>query len=161
MRFDSANQALSVFDSYDETLYDESKRSIRKRRTLVVDSFLKVFPFSKIDQSLKQCETFDNVFSEIIHLTLYMTLYGGEHEVVRRRPRRRVSSPTPTARTADFLCSSVSASIKSLIPSTCVRSNRPFSRARLVNSPGWAGRRFGKRASEDKTDESSAGPECV
>jgi len=130
------NQVLSLFDSYDEALQTGSGRYIRERRTLVVDTFLKVFSFSKIDQSFKQGETFDNVFPKIIRLTLYVTLHRGEREVVWQRPRMKVSSPTPTARTADFLCSSVSASIRSLIPSTCVRSNRPFRRARLVNSPG-------------------------
>jgi hypothetical protein len=68
------NQVSSPFDGYNKALYDESRRYVRKPRTLVVDAFLKVFPFPKIDQNLEQCETFNNVCCEVTHLALYVAL---------------------------------------------------------------------------------------
>jgi hypothetical protein len=82
MGFDGADQKFGLLDSCNKLLCKDSKRFVRKSPTLVVDTFLEVFPFSKIDQSFKQCETLDNIFSELLHLKFYTSLQGRGNEVV-------------------------------------------------------------------------------
>ena len=74
MGFNGADQGLGLLDSYNEALHKASRRFVPKGRTLVVDTLFEVLPFSEIDQSFKQRETFDNVFPEIIYLMFYMAL---------------------------------------------------------------------------------------
>ena len=57
-------------------------------------------------------------------------------------------------------CASVSASIKSARPSTCVRSRRLFSNARRVNSPGSASRALAKLPSTPRTARTTAMLPC-
>ena len=47
--FDGVNQIPSPLDGYSKALYDESRGYVQSPRTLVVDTFLKIFPFSKIN----------------------------------------------------------------------------------------------------------------
>lgn len=74
MGFNGVDQGLGLLDSCGEVLHKTSKRFVQNLRTLVVDTLFEILPFPEIDQSFKQRETFDNIFSEIIHLTLYMAL---------------------------------------------------------------------------------------
>jgi hypothetical protein len=69
--------------------------------------------------------------------------------------------PTHAPLPATFLCSSVSASIRSANPSTSVKSKRPARNARLVNSPASAGRRKGSRARAERSEAINARPEWV
>ena len=69
--------------------------------------------------------------------------------------------PTPAARTAICLCDSVSASIRSFRPSTCVKSRRPPKKARRVNSPGSAGRQNGIDDNAERIAAMTARPEWM
>jgi hypothetical protein len=90
----------------------------RIKKTLIVHSFLNVFTFSKIDQSLDKRETSDNFVPHTIEFFFNLSLCASILYQNQIGLGGREVSPTPTARTAIFLCSSVSASIRSLIPST-------------------------------------------
>lgn len=69
-----------------------------------------------------------------------------------------IGVPTPATRNAARRWVSVSASTRSSSPSTCVRSSRPPSNARRVNSPGVAGRHPEMRASAASTALMTARP---
>jgi hypothetical protein len=71
-----------------------------------------------------------------------------------------IGVPTPATRNAARRWDSVPASTRSSSPSTCVRSSRPPSNARRVNSPGVAGRHPGMRASAASTALMTARPPC-
>jgi hypothetical protein len=71
-----------------------------------------------------------------------------------------IGVPTPATRNAARRWDTVSASTRSSSPSTCVRSSRPPSNARRVNSPGVAGRHPGMRASAASTALMTARPPC-
>jgi hypothetical protein len=138
------------------------------RRTVFKNLFADVVILAKVDEGLGDGHGVDDVCSERFVSCAEATL-PRERDAPRRdgtgkaRQRKngssrsasstppsylgkgtgssRKSGPTPTILRANFRCPSVSASIKSLSPSTSVRSILPLKNACRVNSPRSAGLR--------------------